>query len=148
MKKVLTIIAAVLVLSAILFAITSFREDRQGFAVSIDPDEVGYVELRLSRASSTLTMDSDREELLSLIVALNGEYSLFDKMNVPDTDGGYIAYSALFFDHDGNEICRCSVGYQTDLLYIYHEKSLLGAAKYYRYRNTEHSLDFPFDDFL
>lgn len=148
MKKVIAIICAVIVLSATFFAIISFNEDRQDFTVSIDPDEVERAELRFSRVSNALTMDKDREDLISLITALNGKYSLYDKIDVPDTDGGYIAYSILFFDYDGNEICRYSVGYKADLLYIYHEKSLLETAKYYRYRNTEHDLDFPFDDFF
>ena len=135
-------------LAAAAFAIDDFVNDRRGFTVSIDLDEVSYAELWLSRSSKTLTMGENREELTALISALNGKYGFYDKMDVPRTDGGYIAYSILFLDSDGREICRYSIGYDADLIYIYHEKRLLEKAAYYRFMNEEHDLDFPFHEYF
>ena len=111
-------------------------KQKANFTIRIDSSQVAYIESNgHDLGSHVVRMEDSPKVITSFIDMLNGEYSYYDTWEKPRASGGG-PLTVRFYDAEDNEIMMVQFEYQ--YLYVYHKKK----ASFYRFKNTDHPLDF------
>ena len=111
-------------------------KQKANFTIQIDSSQVAYIESNgHDLGSHVVRMEDSPKVITSFIDMLNGEYSYYDTWKKPRASGGG-PLTVRFYDDADNEIMKVQFEYQ--YLYVYHKEK----AAFYRFKNTDHPLDF------
>ena len=134
MKSRISIILALTLCLALLAGCGS--KQKANFTIRIDGSQVAYIESNgHDLGSHIVRMEDSPKVITAFIDMLNGEYSYYDTWKIPHASGGG-PLTVRFYDAEDNEIMKVQFLYQ--YLYVLHEKGV----SFYRFKNTDHPLDF------
>ena len=134
MKRKITILLVLAFCLALLAGCGN--KEKANFTIQIDGSQVAYIESNgFSLGPHIVRMEDSPNVITSFIDMLNGEYSYYDTWEKPRASGGG-PLTVRFYDAEDNEIMKVQFEYQ--YLYVYHKEK----TAFYRFKNTNHPLDF------
>ena len=138
MKHRLVFVFVIILLVSVIAVMVNGADRKKNLTIEIDSTQVSYIRAYcLGMGPRIVWMDDDPEVLNKLFSMLNGEYSFYDEWKAPEVDGGG-PYSVEIYDENQDEIM--GVRFLDHLIYVVHREG----KSYYRYENTEYTLDFSF----